>query len=42
MPFHLFLASQSPRRVELLRQLGFAFEPVAVDVPEQRQPGEPP
>lgn len=42
MPHHLFLASQSPRRVELLRQLGLAFDSIAVDVPEQRQPGEPP
>ncbi|NCT68360.1 MAG: septum formation inhibitor Maf [Rhodanobacteraceae bacterium] len=42
MPFRLFLASQSPRRAELLRQLGVAFEPITVDVPEQRQPGEPP
>jgi septum formation protein len=38
----LYLASQSPRRHELLRQLGFDFSVLEVDVPEHRQPGEPP
>ena len=38
----LYLASQSPRRRELLAQLGLEFGVVEVDVPEQRQPGEPP
>lgn len=37
----LFLASQSPRRSELLRQLGLEFDVLDVDVPEQREPGEP-
>lgn len=41
MPPHLFLASRSPRRAELLRQLGLDFEVLDVDVPEQRAPGEP-
>lgn len=38
----LILASASPRRVELLRQLGVDFEVRPADVPEQRQPGETP
>jgi septum formation protein len=42
MPIHLFLASQSPRRRELLRQLGVQFDVLDVDVPEQREPGESP
>lgn len=37
----LYLASQSPRRQQLLRQLGLDFGLLDVDVPEQRQPGEP-
>lgn len=36
----LYLASQSPRRRQLLEQLGFAFELLHVDVPEIRVPGE--
>ncbi len=36
----LYLASQSPRRAELLARLGPAFEPLALDVPEIRAPGE--
>lgn len=36
----LYLASQSPRRKQLLEQLGVAFELLQVDVPEIRQPGE--
>lgn len=38
----LFLASQSPRRRQLLEQLGYAFSVLELDVPEVRQPGEPP
>ena len=38
----LYLASQSPRRRELLAQLGVPFGLLDVDVPEQRLPGEPP
>ncbi|MFK3649112.1 Maf family protein [Lysobacter enzymogenes] len=37
----LYLASQSPRRRELLGRLGLAFGLIDLDVPEQRQPGEP-
>lgn len=36
----LHLASQSPRRKQLLEQLGVAFELLRVDVPEIRRPGE--
>ena len=38
----LYLASQSPRRRELLAHLGQPFACLDLDVPEQRQPGEPP
>ncbi len=38
----LGLTSKSPRRRELLRQLGVAFELVEADVPEQRAPAETP
>ena len=38
----LYLASQSPRRRELLHQLGAEFSILDVDVPEHREPGEPP
>ena len=38
----LYLASQSPRRRQLLEQIGVAFTPVDVDVPERREPGELP
>lgn len=38
----LVLASTSPRRAELLELLGVAFEVVAPDVEEVREPGEPP
>lgn len=37
----LHLASQSPRRRELLARLGVPFGVLDVDVPEQRAPGEP-
>ncbi|MGH8190376.1 MAG: Maf family protein [Rhodanobacteraceae bacterium] len=38
----LYLASQSPRRRELLKQLGVAFEVIDVEVPEVRAPDETP
>ncbi|KAA2286271.1 Maf family protein [Arenimonas fontis] len=38
----LHLASQSPRRRELLAQLGLDFGLLDVDVPERRAPGESP
>ena len=38
----IYLASQSPRRRELLRQLGVDFSILDVDVAEQRAPDEPP
>jgi len=38
----LYLASQSPRRRQLLEQLGVAFAVIDVEVPEQREPGETP
>ena len=38
----LHLASRSPRRRELLAQLGIPFGILDVDVPEERAPGEPP
>lgn len=38
----LILASASPRRVELLRAAGYAFEAVAPDVNEAALPGESP
>lgn len=38
----LYLASQSPRRRDLLAQLGLDFGLLEVDVPERREPGEPP
>ncbi len=38
----LYLASQSPRRRQLLEQLGADFAVLDVDVPEQREQGESP
>ena len=38
----LYLASQSPRRRELLARLGLAFETLSLEVPERREPGEDP
>lgn len=38
----LYLASQSPRRRQLLEQIGVRFDTVEVDVPEVRVAGEPP
>jgi len=35
-----YLASRSPRRQELLLQLGLHFETLPADIPEQPQPGE--
>ncbi|WP_296280328.1 Maf family nucleotide pyrophosphatase [Pseudoxanthomonas sp.] len=37
----LYLASQSPRRAELLTRLGLSFGRIDLDIPEHRQPGEP-
>lgn len=37
---HLFLASQSPRRRELLARLGLSFEVIDATVEERRLPGE--
>jgi septum formation protein len=37
----IYLASKSPRRRELLKQLGVDFSILDVDVPEVRAPGEP-
>jgi septum formation protein len=42
VPMRLVLASASPRRAELLRAAGFAFEILAVDVDEGVRPGERP
>ena len=38
----LYLASKSPRRRELLGRLGLEFGVLEIDIPERRQPGEPP
>ncbi|MDJ0892299.1 MAG: Maf family protein [Gammaproteobacteria bacterium] len=38
----IYLASRSPRRGALLQQIGVPFTPLAVDVPETRQPKETP
>lgn len=37
----LFLASSSPRRSELLTQLGFQFQRLIIDVPEEQGVNEP-
>jgi septum formation protein len=37
----LLLASRSPRRAELLTQVGIGFSVIDLDVPEVRAPGEP-
>ena len=39
---HLYLASQSPRRVELLLQLGLRFEKLCIDVNEAHNSSERP
>lgn len=38
----LILASQSPRRAELLKQMGMAFDVLVTDLDERREPGERP
>lgn len=38
----LYLASTSPRRRELLQQIGLAFGVIKIDVDESRRPGESP
>ena len=38
----LYLASQSPRRAELLQQIGVAHQPLTVDVDESAGPSEQP
>lgn len=38
----LILASRSPRRAELLTQMGFKFTTVVTDMDETHRPGEPP
>jgi septum formation protein len=38
----LYLASQSPRRRQLLEQIGLRFDTVDIDLPEVRAPNEPP
>ena len=42
MKNRLFLASKSPRRRELLHQLGIGFDILDLDLPEVRAPGESP
>ncbi len=37
---HLILASASPRRAELLAQIGVSHQAVPADLPERRAPGE--
>ncbi len=41
MPLSLYLASQSPRRHQLLAQIGVRFEVLAPDIDEIQRPGEP-
>lgn len=38
----LILASQSPRRAELLKQMGMPFDVLVTDLDERREPGERP
>ena len=42
MSLPLYLASRSPRRVQLLEQLGLRFQQIAVDVAEQQAMNESP
>lgn len=42
MHTRLILASQSPRRRELLTQAGYTFDVLPADIDETRHPGEPP
>lgn len=39
---HIVLASASPRRAELLRQIGVRFDVVPADIPEEHPPGMAP
>ncbi len=41
-PFDIYLASASPRRRELLEQIGIRYQRLSVDVPEVREEGESP
>ncbi|MCW9024146.1 MAG: Maf family nucleotide pyrophosphatase [Gammaproteobacteria bacterium] len=41
-PFQIYLASGSPRRQELLDQIGVRYQLIKQDVPEEVQPGETP
>jgi septum formation protein len=38
----IYLASKSPRRQELLKQMGVTFEVLDIDIPEEHQPPESP
>jgi len=42
MPTRTILASGSPRRRELLTEMGIAFTVIKPDIEEKRRPGEPP
>jgi septum formation protein len=42
VPVQLYLASRSPRRQELLHQLGLHYEVLAAEVDERRAPGQSP
>lgn len=42
MPIDFYLASRSPRRVEMLRALGYRFESLPADIDETPRPGESP
>ena len=39
---HIYLASKSPRRAELLNQIGISFSVLDPEIDESRRPGEPP
>ena len=39
---HLILASQSPRRIELMREAGFDVDVIPADIDETPMPGESP
>ncbi|WP_075187250.1 Maf family protein [Teredinibacter haidensis] len=41
-PINLYLASKSPRRRELLTQIGVRYQCISVDVPEERELDEKP
>jgi len=42
MDYDFYLASRSPRRVQLLREAGYRFDCLPADVPEIVRPGESP